>query len=278
MENASRGFYKWTPAEANRYLRADLVNKRIMTGDTAMYFTKKKIEDDVKLSKTYVTIDIEDLYEVENVNSYGGAKVRNFKDPSYVVGDNETASSADADHSKTTQYICTSFPRFKKYRVWDGKTAEEGGTILLAAANGTYGFADVPLIRYAEMPLIAAECQIGLDNPAGAAKIINDEIRNERVVKPGHSLAEAQVAAADMDIEWIMEERARELCGEWLRWFDVKRVYAPQGTFASTIMGRNPSMIGDDCMQEYHSVRPIPNTFLDKLENREEFGQNPGYN
>lgn len=278
LENADRGFYKWTPAEANRYLRADLINKRIMTGDTAMYFTKGSVSDEFKLSKKYVTIDIDDLYETENVNQFGGAKVRNFKDASYMVGEGETASSADADHSKTTQYICTSFPRFRKYRVWDRIQPEDGGTVLIQAANGATGFGDVPLMRYAEIPLIAAECQIGLGNAAEAAKIINAEIRNERVVKPGHALSEAQVAASDMNIEWIMEERARELCGEWLRWFDVKRVYAPQGNYATTIMGRNPSMINDDCMQEFHALRPIPNTFLDKLENRDEFGQNPGYN
>ena len=128
------------------------------------------------------------------------------------------------------------------------------------------------------MPLIAAECYIALGRTAEAAQVINNEIRTARVVKPGHSLSEAQVTASDMTIEWIMEERARELCGEWLRWFDVKRIYSPQGNFASTIRGRNPSMTGDDCLQEYHALRPIPNTFLDKLQNATEFGQNPGYN
>ena len=80
-----------------------------------------------------------------------------------------------------------------------------------------------------------------------------------------------------MTIDWILEERARELCGEWLRWFDLKRILGPQGKFAATILGRNPSMAGDDCRQEYHTLWPIPNTFLDKLQNAEEFGQNPGY-
>ncbi len=162
-----------------------------------------------------------------------------------------------------------------KYRIWD---RDPNGTFLLAAANGQMGYADVPVMRYAEMPLIAAECYIALGQTGEAAKIINNEIRNARVVKPGHNLSEAQVSAGDMTIEWIMAERARELCGEWLRWFDMKRIYSPQGKFASTIVGRNPSMIGDDCLQEYHALRPIPNTFLDKLQNAEEFGQNPGYN
>lgn len=258
-ENA-RSTYTWDAANAEtKYLRPDLTGKRVAVGDTVLYFTKKHISDEFKLSKNYATIGIDDLFETENVNSYGGARIRNYQ----------------VDPNVSTQYIAASFPRFKKYRIWDG---DANGTKLLAAANGNVGFADVPMMRYVEMPLIAAECYIALGKTPEAARIINNEIRTARIVKPGHNLSEAQVSASDMTIEWIMEERARELCGEWLRWFDMKRVYSPKGTFASTILGRNPSMINDDCMQEYHALRPIPNTYLDKLQNAEEFGQNPGYN
>lgn len=259
-ENASRGSYRWTQVMADRFMApASLVGKTVTTGETALRFTKEHVTDAEKENVNYAIVGIDDLFETENVNSYGGARVRNYQ----------------ADATVSTQYIATSFPRFRKYRIWDG---DENGTILLAAANGNVGFADVPVMRYAEMPLIAAECYIALGQTGEAARIINNEIRTARVVKAGHSLSEAQVSASDMTIDWIMEERARELCGEWLRWFDMKRVYSPKGTFASTIIGRNPSMINDDCMQEYHALRPIPNTFLDKLQNAEEFGQNPGYN
>ena len=112
-----------------------------------------------------------------------------------------------------------------KYRIWD---REPNGTFLLAAPNGQFGYGDVPVIRYAEMPLIAAECMIALGRTSEAATLVNKEIRNARVVRPGHNLSEAQVSASDMTIDWILEERARELCGEWLRWFDLKRILGPQ--------------------------------------------------
>ena len=259
-ENAARGYYKWTQAMVDRYLAPSaLVNKTVNTGETALRFTKDIVTKQEKENVNFAIVGINDLYDTDNINSFGGARVRNYI----------------ADPNSSTQYIASSFPRFMKYRIWD---RDPNGTFLLAAANGQFGYADVPVMRYAEMPLIAAECYIALGNPGAAAQIINKEIRNERVVKPGHSLSEAQVSSSDMNIEWIMAERARELCGEWLRWFDMKRIYSPQGKFASTIVGRNPSMIQDDCLQEYHALRPIPNTFLDKLTNAEEFGQNPGYN
>ena len=141
-------------------------------------------------------------------------------------------------------------------------------------ATGNVGFGDVPVIRYAEMPLIAAEAQIGLGNQAAAAQIINSEIRNQRVVKPNYSLRDAQVSASQMTIEWILEERARELCGEWLRWFDLKRT----GKLVNYIRQHNPAWDGNDVVDEHNNLWPIPNTFLDKLQNAEEFGQNPGYN
>lgn len=36
-------------------------------------------------------------------------------------------------------------------------------------------------------------------------------------------------------------------------------------------------MAQDECLQEFNTLWPIPNSFLDKLTNAEEFGQNPGY-
>lgn len=264
-ENNARGF-KWTQTEADKYKApAAIVGKSAKKNNTVLYFTNKSLtpaEEDEYAAKGIATVDIDKLYKTEAVNSYGGARLRNIN-----------SKYPDVDPNATT-YTAESFPRFMKYRIWD---RDANGTFLLAAANGQFGYADVPVMRYAEMPLIAAECYIALGDQANAAAIINKEIRNARVVKAGHTLAEAQVQPADMTIDWIMEERARELCGEWLRWFDMKRVYGPQGKFAATITGRNPSMAQDECLQEFNTLWPIPNSFLDKLTNAEEFGQNPGY-
>lgn len=264
FNNPSKYNYTWKDAEAiTKYAQPELVGKKSIKGDTLLYFTHQHISDEA--DRPYAVVDIDKLYDTNNVNSYGGAPLRNYK-----------TDASNYDNS-TTSTVASSFPRFRKYRIWDD---DPNGTILLIGqtANQKASCADVPVMRYAEMPLIAAECYIALGNTQAAAEIINNEIRNARVVKPGHNLSEAQVNASQMTIDWIMDERARELCGEWLRWFDMKRVYGPQGKFASIIVGRNPSMTKDDCMQEYHTLRPIPNTFLDKLENANEFGQNPGYN
>lgn len=266
-ENKTNG-YTWTAAMAKQYKAPDCAMKKVEEGETVFLFTHKSLTDAQEAEyaeKGIATVDIDKLYDTEHVTPQGGARVRNH-----------IAEYGDVDPN-TTDKIAGSFPRFQKYRIYD-KDEADGGVKLLADPTGQFGYADVPVMRYAEIPLIAAECYIALGNPDKAADVINKEIRTARVVKAGHSPEEAKVSASQMNIEWIMEERARELCGEWLRWFDMKRIYGPQGKFASTITGRNPSMRHDECLQEYHTLWPIPNTFLDKLTNAAEFGQNPGYN
>lgn len=248
-----RGSYTWDATMASNYnAPSSLVGKTVNNGDIVLKFTKNHVTDadkEAAAANGIALCGLEDTYDVANVNPQGGTRIRS---------DIKTKFEA--------------FPRFMKYRIWD---RDPNGTILLKAANGNVGFADAPVMRYAEMPLIAAECKIALGDPSGAANIIKDEIRNQRVVAPGHTLAEAQadVTAGNMTIEWILEERARELCGEWLRWFDLKRT----GKLAEYIRKHNPAWDGNDVVDDHNNLWPIPNTFLDKLENWAEFGQNPGY-
>lgn len=248
-------------------LPEDILDTEMKKGAVVYKFTRQSLSDSEELAyakKGIATVDIDKLYKTEARNAWGGAPLRNCNDK---YGDKES-----------TEEIAAAFPRFTKFRIWDGN---ENGTILLQAANGQFGYADAVIMRYAEAPLIAAECLIALGRQPEAANLINKEIRNARVVKPGHSLSEAQVNSSQMTQDWIMEERARELCGEYLRWFDCKRVYGPQGKFAETINGRNPAMgnhaTNGNQRKEYHIVWPIPDKFLDKLTNASEFGQNPGY-
>ncbi len=251
VENNRRGSYTWEKGMADNYNAVpELVGKTVENDDVVLCFTKEAVTTDQKVAAAnegICLVGCNDTYDVGSVNAQGGCRIRSDIKTKYEA-----------------------FPRFRKYRIWD---RDPNGTILLQAANGNVGFADAPVMRYAEMPLIAAEAKIGLGDPGTAAQIINSEIRNARVVKPGHDLSEAQVSASDMTVEWILEERARELCGEWLRWFDLKRT----GNLVNYIRQHNPAWDGNDVVDEHNNLWPIPTTFLDKLQNAEEFGQNPGY-
>jgi hypothetical protein len=141
------------------------------------------------------------------------------------------------------------------------------------APNAQPGFNDIFFIRFAEMYFIAAEAELQLNNAAQAAIYMN-VIRTRAAKKtPVDYTAAMQVTAANMTLDFILAERAREFAGEHLRWFDVKRI-KNAGNFATFIKATNPDITA---VQDFHRLRPIPQEELDALTNGKDFGQNPGY-
>jgi hypothetical protein len=81
-----------------------------------------------------------------------------------------------------------------------------------------------------------------------------------------------EVGASDLTIDFILKERARELCGEQWRWYDLKRTGRLNQQYL-TQPGKNPFITN---FNTRHLVRHIPQEFLDQIANAEEFGTN-GY-
>jgi starch-binding outer membrane protein, SusD/RagB family len=127
---------------------------------------------------------------------------------------------------------------------------------------------DAFVIRLAEMYLIAAEAQLNMTNTTAAAGYVN-EIRR-RAAKPGHEM-DMEVSPAQITLDFILDERARELAGEQLRWFDLKRT----GKLLDRVQAHNPEAAIN--IQPHHVLRPIPQRQLDAVQNPGEFFQNPGY-
>ncbi|TDH27482.1 RagB/SusD family nutrient uptake outer membrane protein [Segetibacter sp. 3557_3] len=141
------------------------------------------------------------------------------------------------------------------------------------APNSQPGFNDIFMIRFAEMYLIAAEAEFRLGNSQAAANFIN-VIRTRAAKKaPVNQTAAMQVRAADINIQFILDERAREFAGEQIRWFDLKRSLTPD-QWVQRIKTLNPDITA---VLPTHRLRPIPQQELDALLNKAEFGQNPGY-
>jgi len=139
---------------------------------------------------------------------------------------------------------------------------------LRVSINATDGRRDFPVIRLAEMYLIAAEAAFRQSKNDVAAAYLNSLRR--RAIIPGKE-AEMLVNAGDVDLDFILDERARELYGEMHRWYDLKRT----GTLLDRVRLYNPPAAPN--IQEMHLVRPIPQTQLDRVTNPGDFLQNPGY-
>lgn len=137
-----------------------------------------------------------------------------------------------------------------------------------ASLNEAQSARDVFVIRLAEVYLIAAEAQMQLGNTQQAADYIN--VLRTRAAKPG-KVAAMQIKPAQVTLDFILDERARELAGEQLRWFDLKRT----GKLVERIKAYNPDNAVN--IQAHHVLRPIPQTQLDAVVNKAEFKQNDGY-
>lgn len=127
---------------------------------------------------------------------------------------------------------------------------------------------DAFVIRLAEMHLIAAEAEMKIGKLDSAAYYIN--IVRTRAALPGQ-VAAMQIVPAQVTLDFILDERAREFAGEQLRWFDLKRT----GKLLERVTALNPD--GAGFIKQFHLIRPIPQDQIDAVSNKNEFAQNDGY-
>ena len=130
----------------------------------------------------------------------------------------------------------------------------------------TQGQRDFYLMRLGEAYLLRAEARFQQGDLIGAAEDIN--VIRTRAAWPGKE-ADMQITAADVDIDFILDERARELDGEGQRWWDLVRT----GKLVERVRLHNPQAAPN--IQDYHIFRPIPQDQIDRTEGG--YPQNPGY-
>lgn len=131
------------------------------------------------------------------------------------------------------------------------------------------GSRDFIVMRLAETHLMAAEALIRQGKAAEAVPLINAVRR--RAAWPGRQ-AQMEITAAAATMEFIMEERERELLGEMHRWFDLKR----WGNLVERVKAHNPD--GAPNVKDFHVLRPIPQDQIDRTAGgAQTYPQNAGY-
>lgn len=131
------------------------------------------------------------------------------------------------------------------------------------------GGRDYIAMRLAETYLLLAESQLRQGKIADATASINAVRR--RAAFPGKA-AQMEITEAQMTMDFLMEERARELIGEQFRWLDLKR----WGVLVERVKLHNAQAAPN--IQNFHTLRPIPQNQIDRAEGGPAgFPQNTGY-
>ncbi|MVN76723.1 RagB/SusD family nutrient uptake outer membrane protein [Hymenobacter sp. HMF4947] len=156
------------------------------------------------------------------------------------------------------------------------------------------GFSTRPNIVYrlAETYLIAAEAYFYLGNSTQAATYIN--VVRERAGATGKK-AQMDITSSQVTLDFILDERMRELVGEMTRWYDLKRtgqllvrvrnpnisppltpvvIAASEAIYFKNLAGTYGSNAALN-IKDYHVLRPIPQTEIDRTSGK--ITQNPGY-
>ncbi len=144
------------------------------------------------------------------------------------------------------------------------------------------------VFRFAETYLIAAEAAMYLNRPADSRNLLN-VVRTRAAFLTGRSDAANAAAVAritastpsmtdhEAGINFILDERSRELAGEYMRWFDLVRTRNSAGVpmLLHRLRTLSPELPGRTAIQNHHVLRPIPQSQIDLTTNP--FPQNPGY-
>lgn len=146
--------------------------------------------------------------------------------------------------------------------------------------------------RLAETYLNAAEAAMYLDK-ADEARDLVAVVRARAAYSPDKSSSEVALAAqrlvnripaldkSDEARNWLLDERSRELCGEFTRWFDLTRSVNEAGEnqlvarLRDYLPAKGYPVAASANIKPFHALRPIPLRQLELTTN--DYPQNEGY-
>lgn len=246
-----------------------------------MYVFNLFTKHDARFKGTFMVYYYERYYDYyDQHDNLENLDIQYYYAPKWALDDTTAWRNADLEHRAETKII----PYSQKWEASPTTTNDAMTPIVKKFDDPTAVFSgsgsssrDIFLARLAETYLIAAEAYFQAGNSGLAAARIN-EVRT-RAAKPGHESA-MRIQPGEVTLDFILDERARELLGEYHRWFDLKRT----GTLVERTRkynrdirnwfnsGINPFEGADG---ELKILRPIPQSAIDL--NRADIEQNPGY-
>ncbi len=165
----------------------------------------------------------------------------------------------DRNNANDGNFNWQRFPSLKKFQdnLRANLTAQEGGKVQV-------------VFRLGEVYLIAAEAAVGLGDQNKAAQMIN--VLHRRAASAAHK-NDYDVQPSQVTLDYVMDERERELAGEFTRWYDITRPGVD--FFLNRVKKYNPHAFAN--VRAIHILRPIPQSQIDGVIVGAKYPQNPGY-
>ncbi|MBT1699406.1 RagB/SusD family nutrient uptake outer membrane protein [Fulvivirgaceae bacterium PWU4] len=232
--------------------------------------------NDTRYSKTFQTLWISNLANDSRVPKWTQAEINSGYAPAsqlgkakfalgdtavYMPGYEVSAAKIAATRYKLvppSKYTLELFPTVVKY--FDTKRVDINNPSIRP----------VIVYRLAETYLIAAEALLMDGRAADAVQYVN-AVRARAAYPTGDPL-KMQVQASDLTVDFILDERTRELCGENMRWLDLVRT----GKLLTRVKADNPDA-APNIVAPKHLLRPIPQAQIDGVITGEPYLQNDGW-
>jgi len=133
------------------------------------------------------------------------------------------------------------------------------------------------LYRFSDVYMTGAEAYFKAGDAAKAAALIN-VVRQRAAFRKSNTAAQNAAAAAamtiaakDVTLDFILDERSREFFGEWQRWHDLVRTRSLVRRVQEWNQEAAPYV------KDFNMLRPIPQSQIDRVVDGPAFPQNTGY-
>jgi len=209
-----------------------------------VYLSKDQLTPADKQTRRYVTVNINDLFD--NADPTGS-----------------TYKAVTSTNGLTPSSLANLFPAMMKFN-----HNFDGGWL---GGNFQQKLGNIMIMRMAEVYLIAAEATLHATGDGAAAAQYLNELRRRACRNASDFNAGTGMQLTSATMNDVFDEYARELCGEYNRWALLKRNKA----FENRLQTYNKTA-AINFVPTKHYNRPIPFTFLNQINNPEEFGTN-GY-
>lgn len=241
--------YTWDESTVHRFDREEsVIGTVIEIDEPGIRFLMPQdpdyeIESANKLNSDYLIVDYKDVYNDTRKNVKA-----NY---AYINPSENYESDGSSENPFNYFYPVLNKHNSSNFYVANASQRRNGNL------NGTF------IMRMAEIYLIAAEADIYANGGSNAAGYIN-KVR----VRAG-----ANPINGEITVRTVLDERGRELCGEYSRHYDLKRT----GMFedASYLEDTHPDLA--EFFESQYALRPIPTAFIQTLEGGGGYYQNPGY-